>query len=297
MVLLLYSLTATAGFAADTLPAPSDAHSWGLRVRMNPAGPYLVGECPNYPAIEVLLINKSSAVRSYPDLRLARRAGELSIRIVRTDGRGVSARFEPIPRRVGDTLPELQPRGRDSAKFGYGLNEFGYDLINKPGVYIVQASFRALEGEVKSPPWKIEVLGIPPEDVLASHRVPLVGFLAKQNPAVQDRVMVQQVRVRGKVFLIHTVHAGPKYGGGVEFTTRLAELPGKCEMTVEGTYGELGPLTIIYKTSPTAEPTKLVVNSVGGRPWTAEDERSHQERLRAKGEVPPPAPPPRPIKP
>jgi hypothetical protein len=78
---------------------------------------------------------------------------------------------------------------------------------------------------------------------------------------------------------------------------RLAELPGKCEMTVEGVYGWGNPLTITYKTSPAAEPAKLVVNSIDGSPWTAEDERNRQKRLRPKDNSPPTSPPPRAIKP
>jgi hypothetical protein len=81
------------------------------------------------------------------------------------------------------------------------------------------------------------------------------------------------------------------------YRRRLAELPGKCDMTVEGAYGWGNPLTITYKTSPTAEPTKLVVNSIDGSPWTAEEERLRLERLRPKDNGPPLAPPPRAIKP
>jgi hypothetical protein len=124
------------------------------------------------------------------------------------------------------------------------------------------------------------VVDISPKSLLVSQPVPLVGFRSKQDPAEQDRAVVQQVVLKDKVLLVYCRYVGPKYGGGLGFTARLAELPGKCEMTVEGAYGEGRPLTITYKTSPDAKPTKLVVNSVSGSPWTDEDEQGLQERLK-----------------
>jgi hypothetical protein len=72
-------------------------------------------------------------------------------------------------------------------------------------------------------------------------------------PQARNRYAVQQVKVGDRVYLV--------------YFRRLAELPGKCEMTVEGEYGWRKPLTITYKTSPAAEPTKLVVNAITGSPW------------------------------
>jgi hypothetical protein len=80
-------------------------------------------------------------------------------------------------------------------------------------------------------------------------------------------------------------------------TFRLTELPGKVELKVEGAFGEWGPLTITYKTSPTAQPARLVINASDGMPWTEEEERLWQDELRAKQGLPPIAPAPRPVKP
>jgi len=38
--------------------------------------------------------------------------------------------------------------------------------------------------------------------------------------------------------LIYRLYKSPKEGGGIERTYRLAELPGKVEMRVEGAYGD-----------------------------------------------------------
>jgi hypothetical protein len=266
--------------AAEVLPTPHDAHGWAVRVRGRPIGPYFAGEYPGRPPLEVLLRNTAATTRSYPDLREARKSDELYISISYPSGQAARRLSDPVVRRPGDLLPELRPGEQHSAKFEWGLGEFGYSRFLEPGVYKAQAVFRSLEGEVKSPPWKFEVTDIPPESVLVSHPVPLVGFRAKQPPAEQDKVVVQQVAVRGRLFLLYCRYAGQKYGGGIGSTARLAELPGKCEVTVEGAFGDDRPLTVTYKTSPDAKPTKLVINSVGGRPWTGDDEEALQERLK-----------------
>jgi hypothetical protein len=143
---------------------------------------------------------------------------------------------------------------------------------------------------IKAPPVEFEVVAVPPSAVLVSHAVGLEGRAVKEG----GRPVIQQVPVGNRTLLIYRCHYDPTQpGGGSYFTTRLAELPGKCEMTVEGAYGAGNPLTITYKTAPDAKPKKLVINSISGTPWTEEEERLRQERLREEAGLPPLAPPPR----
>ena len=94
-----------------------------------------------------------------------------------------------------------------------------------------------------------------------------------------------------KTLLIYRRRYDPKSGGGIYRTMRLAELPGKVEMKVEGAFGDGKPLTITYKdaNSPTGT-TKLVINSIDGRRWTEEEERVLRERTKPKPIAPAPLP-------
>ena len=65
-------------------------------------------------------------------------------------------------------------------------------------------------------------------------------------------------------------------------------------MSVEGTYGEWGPIRIAYKTSHTAKQTTIAIQSVSGSPWGEAEERTWQEKLKQKKDaLPGIAPPPR----
>jgi len=56
---------------------------------------------------------------------------------------------------------------------------------------------------------------------------------------------------------------------------------------VEGAFGDWNPLTITYReNSYTKFTTKHVINSVNGKPWTAEEEKHRQERLKKLAPVP-----------
>jgi hypothetical protein len=70
----------------------------------------------------------------------------------------------------------------------------------------------------------------------------------------------------------------------IDGTYRLAELPGKCEVVVAGAYDGRKPLTITYKTVSAAEPVKMVIHPLNGRPWTADDEQQLQERLKREAQ-------------
>ena len=134
---------------------------------------------------------------------------------------------------------------------------------------------------IPAPPIKFEVIEPPADAILVSHMAPLEGTEATKPVLNQCKPLIQQVQVGKRTLLIYRQCYDPKSGGGIYLTARLAELSGKCEMTVTGAYGDGRPLTITYKDakSPTGT-TKLVINSIDGTPWTAEDETALQERLK-----------------
>ena len=65
----------------------------------------------------------------------------------------------------------------------------------------------------------------------------------------------------------------------VTLTSRLAELPGKCKMTVKGAYGDWRPITVTYADKNASSGTvTLVFNSVDGHPWTQGDQDSYNAK-------------------
>jgi hypothetical protein len=270
------------------LPSPHDAHGWGLRVHnLSGPGPYLVGEWASRPRCDVTLINFSKETREHDPLVVARVAGDLKLAIIQPDGKELPGTGHP-----GVRNSFTQPRRLRSGEFhsfDFSFKEFGYGLtpFSQVGRYRVEASMKIDGKTVKAPPVEFEVVAIPPSAVLVSHAVALEGREANRPMKERSRPVIQQVPVGNRTLLIYRGPYGP---------ARLAELPGKCEMTVEGAYGAGNPLTVTYKTAPDAKPTKLVINSISGSPWTEEEERLRQERLREKNGLPLLSPP-RPIKP
>ena len=51
---------------------------------------------------------------------------------------------------------------------------------------MARAVFTTRQGKIYSPSWKVVVVDVPDEDVLASHTVPLVGFRANAPPDEQQ---------------------------------------------------------------------------------------------------------------
>ncbi len=106
--------------------------------------------------------------------------------------------------------------------------------------------------------------------------------------AKRDRGSIQQIKIENRTWLFYRRFLSDELGGKANAVHRLAELPGKVEMKVEGVYGDYTPITITYKDSksPTGT-TKLVIHSVNGRQWTEADEAALQLRLK---KAPPPKP-------
>jgi len=260
------------------LPSPHDKDGWGLRVHgLSIPGPYLVGERPSRTRFDVTLINFSKEAREHDPLPAARVTGDLHLAIIEPDGKNLPGIGLPYPERNPFTQPSrLRREEFNSVTFEFG--EFGYGLIafGQVGRHRVEASIKIDGKTIKAPPIEFEVVAVPPRAVLVSHAVTLEGRGAKES----SRPVIQQVPVGNRTLLIYRGHYDPaQSGGGPYFTTRLAELPGKVEMKVEGAYGDWGPITITYadKKSPSGT-TTLVVHSIGGTPWTQGDQDSYNAK-------------------
>jgi hypothetical protein len=166
------------------------------------------------------------------------------------------------------------------------MERFRYAELPEPGEYQIKATLTTAEGKVTSPVLRFTAIEPPTNTILSSHPVPYEGFKVNRPKDEQPQAVVQQIKLGGRTFLVYRQFFAPKDGGTTSMTVRLAELPGKCEVAVTGEFGDWKPLTITYKTSPTAEPVKLVINSVDGKPWTAEEERQLQERLKREAAPP-----------
>ncbi|MCI0705703.1 MAG: hypothetical protein L0241_31975 [Planctomycetia bacterium] len=249
---------------AVVVPNLYDAHGWGLRVERLTTGPYIVGETYENIRVKITLINKTEQARQYPPLGLALRSSELHVGLKYPDGRGVRCHFEPD----GPTRPEtwVKLEAGKSVSIELALRTFGYRQLFEPGKYQAQLTFKTPQGEVAAFPWVLDVVKPDAADILASHTVPLDELEAKRKPDDQYRAFVQQVKLGDRVFLFYrSFWGGTKNGDRVDRCLRLAELPGKVEMKVEGEYGMGKRLTITYddKKSPTGKRI-IIIDSRGG---------------------------------
>ena len=96
---------------------------------------------------------------------------------------------------------------------------------------------------------------------------------------------ILEIKIQHRIFLIFRVY----FDGKTEYIYKIAELTGKVvDMKVEGAYGSDNPLTITYREATyTKFTTTHVINSVDGKPWTAEEEKHRQEKLKRGGKPAP----------
>ena len=172
----------------------------------------------------------------------------------------------------------------------YILKDFGYMQFHEPDEYN-PVTLRTSDGLLFTPAVKFRVFEPAADAILASQTIPPDAEEVKLPKEKQRRSAIQQIKVEGRTWLFLRLFYPPARGGQAFHACRLAELPGKVEVKVEGAYGdESGPLRITYKTSPNPVPTKLVITTMGS-PWTQKDEKLWQERLRierAKKSLPSP---------
>ena len=245
------------------LPSPYDKDGIGLRVHNLSRGPYFVGEHIDRVRYNITLVNHSKATLVHDPFVVARKTGQLDYSIINPDGKRI---VPPLPTPPGfprDPLTaELKLRPGECATGDFWLRDWW--SLTKAGRYQVVATWTIDGRKFTSPPAEFDVVDIPPKAVLSS--IPIALDSEPKHPV--NAPCVQQVEVGKKVLLIYN-------SGGAK---RLAELPGKVEMKVEGTYGFGNPITIKYAdTNSKTGMTTLVIHSIGGTRWTAEMERWRQE--------------------
>jgi hypothetical protein len=290
IVIALTVINTTAWLLPDDT---ADKFGWGLRARLTaPAPPFLTHEFVWRGRLEVLLLNQMRDAREFaprPDDPEA--SGILNLIIVRADGQEPSDRdYHIVPVRKARTKV---PAGGVAAS-SYILKDFGYVQFHESGEHEMRVTLRMPEGLIFTPAVKFRVVEPAADAILASQAIPPDEEERKRPKEKRRRAAIQQIKVEGRTWLYLRLFKVSADEGLAFHACRLAELPGKLDMKVEGAWGgESGPLTITYKTSPTAEPTKLVINSLGW-PWTEKDEKWWQEWLRKKSGLPPLAPAPNP---
>ena len=135
--------------------------------------------------------------------------------------------------------------------------------------------------KISSPVSEFEVADISQVLLLGRHRI---ASSTKEDSLPKDKRAfgeILEIKIQRRVFLVFRVDVDSK----TKYIYKIAELAGKVEdMKVEGAYGRDNPLTITYReTTYTKFTTKHIINSVDGRPWTAEEEKLRQERLNREG--------------
>ena len=266
----IWILIAVVHANAWVFPAPTDKDGWGLRVHnCSVRGPY-VTETITHFRFTVTLINFSKETRTHDALEDAQRAANLQVRIIQPDGGdvpAVSGCWQNLPK---GPFAQSKLRPGEFSSHDLSLKGFGYIYLGDPGRHSIQATMTIDGKKVTSPPFELEVVAVTKEMVLTTHAVPLEGMAAARPPELQSRPVVKQIKVEDRTLLI--------------YTRRIAELPGPAvDLKVEGAYDSGNPLTITYRESTyTKWTTTHVINSVNGRPWTAEKHRQEKRKLEAK---------------
>lgn len=270
MLLATHTLTiAVALTIAPYFPNPLDTDGWGLRVRgPSTHGPYLAGERIDQMTLEVLLINFTKLTREYVPLEAARGQTDFDIDVIPPAGQRIPSQRHPSPRNRFTEQVRLRPGCYALAEFCFA--EFGYSHLRASGQYRLEATLKIGGKKLSAPPVELVVVEPPADAILVTHTLPLAGRHAAQPVNEQYRAVVQQVRVKDRVWLVYRKLYGPKFGGGAALTARLAELPGKVDMTVAGSFAELipntssyKPFTVAYK-HPEKGQTTLTVNPIDG---------------------------------
>lgn len=269
------------------LPSPHDKDEWGLRVHnFSVRGPYLAGELIDRSRFDVTLINFSKERRAHDYLVVAKRSGALQVRICDPDGKEVS-RFVGHKEIFKPFAEQNKLRPAEQRTESFSFIEFGYFVLGL-GKHQMEATLKIDGKTLTSPPVELEVVAVPESAVLVNYWLPIEGVLAEQPPEDRELRAIQQVKVGNRTYLIFRRYHSPKNGGKPSYVKRLAELPGKVELKVEGAAGAGRPLTVTYPdTNSPIQLAKLVINSNSGRPWTEEDEKALREREK-------PAPPAKP---
>jgi len=262
-----------------------DGLGWSLRVQNRPGGPYIAGETFDSVLLKITLSNTTNKIRQCPPLDLAIRSAELRALVWHPNGQGVRSLFEPSPSTPADEWITLEP-GK-SVSIESTLSQFGYGFRNvEMGKHTAQLTFLTPQSKFTSFPWTMVFVEPTTADILSSQTVPLEGYREKWSKEKQEHVVIQQIKLQNKIWLVYRRFLSSTAGGKVSNTFRIAELTGKRDIKVEGAYGDGNPLTITYREHTYSKwDTKHVISS-NGYAWTAEEEKHRQERLKKLAPVP-----------
>lgn len=262
------------------MPSPHDWGGLGLRVGLKSALPFLQSERIEQVVFDLTLINLSKEAREHDPLVVATETGALRLGITGPDGKlmenggGFYSLRDPFTQKN-----KLRPGESASDQFVFAVG-----TLVQTGRYKATATLMIDGKELGSPPLEFEVVKVPDDAILVTYKLPVQGRELARPVEKREQAAVQQVKLGDRVWLVYRRFTAK---GHVCFTRRVVALPGKAEMTVEGAHGEWGPIKITYKTSATAEPTKVAIQSVDGMPWGESEERTWQEMQRAKESLPP----------
>jgi hypothetical protein len=258
-------------------PSSPTLGGWELRVQLVDTPITLVeGEGFQAVRVDISLTNRSSKARLYVPLLAAARWGDLRLKVFQPNGSLLRSYGGPFTPR-DSTDAELEAGKTHAEKFS--LASFGYVSPRQEGKHRVSVTLKTAEGVVTAAPVELQVVSVGPKAILASTPIPLTGFSAKRPINKREAAFVEQIQLGEQVYLFYRRLDGPADGSQVIVAARLAKLPGKVELKVEGTFGEWGPLTITYtdKKSTTGH-SVLRINSVDGSLWTKEDEETLREQ-------------------
>jgi len=269
-------------------PNPVDQHGLSLRVSpISTTEPYLAGEYLGDFRTRVSIFNATQqplTLMSPGDL-IANLDMEFTISdpderaMFRHSGRDL---------RQGLSYPKLQLQPGSASNADCSLASFGLSIPRDIGKYQMQCILKIDGKLLKSPPVAFNVIELTPKAVISSSNISLEGR-ALELPE-QERVLasIQQVQIGNRIYLFYSRYKASATASIPQLSFRLVQLPGKVlDLKVEGAYGDRNPLTITYREhSYTKFTTKHVINSVDGRPWTAEEEKHRQERLKKLAPVP-----------
>lgn len=248
--------------------------------------PFLTDEIVDGVELDLTLSNTGSATATVTDFEVAHTRGDLVLEVLdpkkeTTGPMGVHLPFKD----VRDWHFDI--RKGDKATSRLTLNYFtSHSPFPKAGEYELILSLRPRPKAewLRSAPVRVKVLDAARVEVLASTE----GGAKFNRPNADIVPFIQQLAIDGKVYLYYRVVR--RENGKFEAPERshfLAVLPKKVDLTVEGKYGDLSPITITYRTQADQKETKLIVNSIDPRPWTVEEERlrleaEKKEREKAK---------------
>ena len=287
-MLSIWILLAAVNSIAWLLPLPTDQFGWALRVRvLNPQTRYLTAESVENIELEVVLLNHSGKPRSYRPLNSAGFRGELKVYLTQPKVKHLGKHHDSHEGQQDTPLSQLAAGHLHSYIFAF--KRVGYGILWDAGTYTVSATLKTAEGMIAAPTLKLQFFEPKADDILESRPVALEGYEAKWPEPRQSRAAVQQIKIDGRTWLFYRQFCSAEEGGKTSYSHRICELPGKAlDLKVEGPFGGNNPLTITYReTTYTKFTTTHVINSVDGLPWTAEEEKQRQEKLKREGKPAP----------